>query len=160
MNRCSDELMELMDLMRVVEVLSPYWALLGMHVDSVGRDCAVGHIDIENKHLQILGTVHGGVHAALADAMAWVAILGHYYPDYVHAVTINLTTRYLKPISKGRLYAAAKLIHVREPLATINVELSNENNELIATATTTYWVTKTNKTIHEHLGEIRIREQR
>lgn len=160
MNRCSNELMELMDLMRVVEVLSPYWALLGMHVDSVGRDCAVGHIDIETKHLQILGTVHGGVHAALADAMAWVAILGHYYPDYVHAVTINLTTRYLKPISKGRLYAAAKLIHVREPLATINVKLNNENNELIATATTTYWVTKTNKTIHEHLGEIRIREQR
>jgi uncharacterized protein (TIGR00369 family) len=91
--------------------------------------------------------------------MAWVAILGHYYPDYVHAITINLTTRYLKPINKGQLYAKAKLIHVREPLATINVELSNENNELIATATTTYWVTKTNKTIHEHVDEIKRRKQ-
>ena len=144
---------ELTKLMKDIEGLSPYWELIGIKVETVGRDCAVGVISIENKHLQILGTVHGGVHAALADAMAWVAILSHYYPWYVTAVTTDLTIKYLKPINQGTLRAIARITHVREPTALIEIELRNENNELVAISTTTYWVTSTNKTIREIINE-------
>ncbi|MGC8544307.1 MAG: PaaI family thioesterase [Vulcanisaeta sp.] len=146
---------ELLAAMKVIEKLSPYWGLIGIKVKEVGKDCAVGFINIEGKHLQILGTVHGGVHAALADAMAWVAIISHYYPEYVLAVTIDLTVKYLKPITEGVLFAKARIMHVKEPLSLIGVELRNRNGELIGTSTTTYWVTRMGKTINDIINELR-----
>ncbi|WP_243675129.1 hypothetical protein [Vulcanisaeta distributa] len=64
---------ELLRAMKVIEELSPYWELIGIRVEDVGRDCAIGLVEVGRKHLQILGTAHGGVHASLVDAMAWVA---------------------------------------------------------------------------------------
>ncbi|WP_243666185.1 PaaI family thioesterase [Vulcanisaeta sp. JCM 16159] len=94
---------ELLRTMKAIEELSPYWTLIGIRVEDVGRDCAIGLVEVDRKHLQVLGTVHGGVHAALVDAMAWVAIISHYYPRYVIAVTTDLTVKYLKPINEGVL---------------------------------------------------------
>ncbi len=45
------------------------------------------------------------------------------------------------------------ITYIKEPTALIEVELRNENNELVAISTTTYWVTPTNKTIREIINE-------
>ncbi|WP_243681514.1 PaaI family thioesterase [Vulcanisaeta souniana] len=122
---------ELLRAMKVIEELSPYWALIGIKVEDVGKDCAIGSVEIGRKHLQVLDTVHGGgVHAALVDAMAWVAVISHYYPRYVIAVTTDLTVKYLKPIAEGGvLKAVARVIHVREPIVLITAELMNRSND-------------------------------
>ncbi|MGC8606317.1 MAG: PaaI family thioesterase [Vulcanisaeta sp.] len=153
--RCEASNDELLRTMKIIEESSPYWVLIGIRVEDVGRDCAVGFVEIGRKHLQVLGTVHGGVHAALIDAMAWVAIISHYYPRYVIAVTTDLTVKYLKPITEGVLKAIARITHVKEPMALITAELRNKNNELIGTSTTTYWITPTNKTLNDIINELR-----
>ena len=148
---------ELLRTMKTIEGLSPYWELMGISIESVGKGCAIGFVKIGSKHLQVLGTVHGGVHAALVDAMAWVAVISHYYPMYVIAVTIDLTVKYLKPVTEGVLKAVARVIHVREPIVLITAELMNSNNELVGSSTMTYWVTKTGKSISEFISDIRNR---
>ncbi|ADN51788.1 thioesterase superfamily protein [Vulcanisaeta distributa DSM 14429] len=153
--RCGESNDELLRVMKVIEELSPYWELIGIKVEDVGRDCAIGFVEVGRKHLQVLGTVHGGVHAALVDAMAWVAIISHYYPRYVIAVTTDLTVKYLKPITEGVLRAVARITHIKEPMALITAELRNKNNELIGTSTMTYWITPTSKALNEVINELR-----
>lgn len=155
-NPCNDKPInqELTDIIKALEGFTPYWKLLGIKIIQVSRDCASGAVDIEEKHLQVLGTVHGGVHASLTDAMAWVAIISHYYPEYVNAVTIDLTVKYLKPTTQGRLTAIAKIDHIKEPLALITAELRNNANELVGITTTTYWITRTGKNIKQFVNEI------
>ncbi|WP_243678736.1 PaaI family thioesterase [Vulcanisaeta distributa] len=87
--------------------------------------------------------------------MAWVAVISHYYPRYVIAVTTDLTVKYLKPITEGVLRAVARITHIKEPMALITAELRNKDNELIGASTMTYWVTPTDKTLNDVINELR-----
>ncbi len=44
----------------IIEELSPYWGLIGIKIEDVGRDCAVGFVEIGRKHLQILARYTAG----------------------------------------------------------------------------------------------------
>ena len=55
---------------------SPFYSLLNIKIDEVFDNYACLSIEIEEKHIQFLGTVHGGVVASLADSEAAWAVYG------------------------------------------------------------------------------------
>ncbi|WP_243671401.1 hypothetical protein [Vulcanisaeta sp. JCM 16161] len=58
--RCEASNDELLRTMMIIEELSPYWGLIGIKIEDVGRDCAVGFVEIGRKHLQILARYTAG----------------------------------------------------------------------------------------------------
>lgn len=92
-----------------------------------------------DQHLRPGGTVAGPALFALADVVAYAAILAHAGPDATQAVTTNLNMNFLKrPPSRGRLKAIGHLLKLGRRLAVVECCIEDGENTLVAHATATY----------------------
>jgi len=124
---------------------SPFYRLLGMRIEEVGRDFARVSIEINRKHIQFLGTVHGGVIASLADsAAAWAIYGSNNLKDT--PVTVEMKVNFMKPMKSGRLVAEARNIHAGSRIFVSDVEVKDENDTLIAKSLVTYYLLKGKRT--------------
>lgn len=86
---------------------SPFYKLLNMKIEEVGDNYARLSIEIDERHIQFLRTVHGGVIASLADSAAAWAIYGSKNVKGV-PVTVEMKINFLKPVKSGKLVAEAR----------------------------------------------------
>jgi acyl-CoA thioesterase len=94
---------------------------------SAGRARAM--LEINEHHLNSFGTVHGGAIFTLADFAFAVAAHSHG----TVSVAINSCISFFKAVSQGILYAEAKEVSFHPKLASYIVEITDGENELIAT---------------------------
>jgi acyl-CoA thioesterase len=90
---------------------------------------ATARLEIQEHHLNSHGTVHGGVVFSLADAVLAAASNSHG----VVAVAINANISYVKAVSSGVITAIAEEVSLNPVLATYDVKVTADNNDLIAT---------------------------
>lgn len=93
---------------------------------SEGRAKAV--MKIEKHHLNAVGSVHGGAIFTLADFVFAVASNSHG----TVSVAINVSISYLKAANKGSLFAEAIEITGNPKLASYTVNVTDEQENLIA----------------------------
>jgi acyl-CoA thioesterase len=117
-----------------------YAALSGIELLEVKPGLAVAKMNIEKKHLNAGGVVQGGAIFTLADLAFGAAI--NAYGNL--ALSIETSIRYFKGVDRGTLYAEAKEIHLHQKLASFEVLVRNEQNELIALFTATAYRKNTN----------------
>lgn len=123
---------------------SPFYKLLGMKIEEVQNDYARLSIEICEKHLQFLKTVHGGVIASLADSAAAWAAISVSNPNSI-AVTVEMKINFLRPVSSGKLTAEARNIHKGSKIFVSDVEVKNGVGELVAKALITYYLVQTTR---------------
>lgn len=118
---------------------SPFYKLLNMKIEVAREDYALLSIMIEEKHLQFLQTVHGGVLASLADsAAAWPILSSGSLRDI--PVTVEMKINFLKPVVMGKLIAEARVIHRGSKVFVCDVEVKDYRNSLIAKSLVTYYL--------------------
>jgi len=118
---------------------SPYYRLLNMKIEEVKDGYARLTMNIEEKHLQFLKTVHGGAIASLADSAAAWATVGSTHFKYV-PITVEMKINYLKPVEAGQLVAEAKTIHKGSRISVSDVEVKNDDRGLVAKSLVTYYL--------------------
>lgn len=106
--------------------------LIGMEIDSAGAEEVTAHIDVGPQHLQPMGLVHGGVYAAMAEAMGSIGAWFAAGQDKFVAGTSNHTT-FLRPITKGRIHAVAKPRQQGRTVAVWDTDLSDDDGRVCAT---------------------------
>lgn len=88
-------------------------ALIGYAIDlSDPGGTAVIRLDIEAKHLNRNGTLHGGIHAMMLDAAAGFAAsryLSGQDSEIVPVVTLSLTTHFLAPAPLGQVITTGRV---------------------------------------------------
>ena len=89
---------------------SPYFTLLSMSLSDIGMGSSLLDIDVENKHLQPFGAVHGGVFASILDAAAFWAVFSEV-DENVGMTTVDLKVNYLAPVQGGKLIASGMRSH-------------------------------------------------
>jgi 1,4-dihydroxy-2-naphthoyl-CoA hydrolase len=86
--------------------------LLGLRYDRVTGDRVEASLEVDARHHQPMGLVHGGVYAALVESAgsvgAWVRLRGS--GDV--AVGVHNATDFLRPHSEGVLRVVAEPVHV------------------------------------------------
>lgn len=89
-------------------------------------------------HLNPLGTVHGGVIAAMLDTVAGCAVHS-VLPAGTGYTTLDLHTRFLRAITPatGRVRAEGTVVSRGSRTATAEARLVDESDRLLATATST-----------------------
>lgn len=107
---------------------------IGSKVDKVEPGRAVLHIDVEDHHLNGNGTLHGGVYASLIDNAMGVAVISKVG---LRAATIQMDTRFLGPVSGGRITCHAEVLHRTRRTATVQGSVYDEEN-LVAMGTGTF----------------------
>lgn len=105
-----------------------YAELTGIKLLEVSEGRARAMLEINEKHLNGFGTVHGGAIFTLADFAFGAASNSHG----TAAVAINSSISFFKAASAGILYADAKEISLHYKLASYVIDITNEKNELIA----------------------------
>ncbi len=101
---------------------------LGIELLEVAPGRARAKLEIDERHLNGVGIVHGGAIFALADLVFAVASNSHGQI----ALGINATIAYHKGVSSGTLYADAKEIAFNPKLATYQIRIANEQDETLA----------------------------
>ena len=86
----------------------PYYMLLNMKIDEVKEGYARLTMNLEEKHLQFLKTVHGGAIASLADSAAAWATVGSAGLKAV-PVTVEMKINFPAPVESGLLTAEARI---------------------------------------------------
>ena len=115
---------------------APFPRLIGMRLEAIDIDRATILLDIEERHFQPFGMVHGGVLATLIDtATFWAAFLR--LPPDAGLVNIDLKLNYLQPAQAGRLTATGRCIRPGRTLSYTEAHVHDERGELLAHGTST-----------------------
>lgn len=106
--------------------------LVGVEIESVSEDEAVGTLLIQKKHLNPHGTVHGGVIYTLIDSTAGALVI---YGGEIQrkAVTLSSSVSYLRAFTDGTMRAVAKAKKNGRNVANVTVEVFDDENNLCAT---------------------------
>ncbi|WP_019637949.1 PaaI family thioesterase [Paenibacillus fonticola] len=115
-----------------------FWDYLGCQIAEISAEKVIVTLDIQPHHLNLIGIVHGGVHATLIDsAMGLVAMIAR--PDDA-VVTTNLSMNYVAKAERGRLIVTAEMIHSSRKSISTQAFARLENGELCAFGTGTFRV--------------------
>jgi acyl-CoA thioesterase len=115
----------------------PYAKLLGFELGEVRRGQATIQLTVRDDLKQYQGVVHGGAVASLIDTAAAFAVLTELEAGE-RVTTTDLTVHYLRPASSGRLSATARIVRGGRRLFVLSVEVTNHQQDLLATAVTSY----------------------
>lgn len=100
----------------------------GIEVISISGGEALARMGIRPYHLNGLGIVQGGAVYTLADLALAAAANSHESS----AVGLTANIAYFKAESSGTLYAKAVEVSLRRKVATYRVDVTNQDNDLIA----------------------------
>ena len=118
---------------------SPYFSLLSMEIKDLQWGVSLLEVELEEKHLQPFGGVHGGVMASVVDAAAfWAA-----FPQVENGMgltTVEMKINYLAPIQKGKLIAMGRCIKMGKSIALGEAVVKDGGEKLIAHGTATMMV--------------------
>jgi len=125
-----------MDMMEAFERM-PFNDHLDIELLEAEDGHAVGRLELAAEHSSNPGTLvaHGGVTYALADTVGGAAAV-----SVNHGVTptVDMRIDYLAPATGGELLAEASLVRDGDGVATVEVEVTDDDGEKIAAARGTY----------------------
>lgn len=117
---------------------SPFAKLVGLSFpEAAGHHC---EMKIEEKVLNVYGTVHGGAISTLADVSMGYALFGHLREDE-RLVTLEMKINYIAAVSAGVLTAEAKLVNRTRNLAVLESRVEC-GGRLVAKAMGTFYISK------------------
>ncbi len=113
-----------------------FWDHLGAKLESLSPEGVVVTLDIQPHHLNLIGILHGGVHATLIDSAMGLAAMARKPGESV--VTTNLYLHYLAPVNLGTLRVTAEVVHSSRKMVTTQARAYNESGDLCALGTGTF----------------------
>ena len=110
---------------------------LGFQLTELGAEVAHARVEIDERHLQPLGVVHGGVYAALAESLASHATAATVMPDGYLALGLSNLTSFFRPVSSGIIRAEATRLHRGRTTWVWDVSFTEASGRLCATSRVT-----------------------
>jgi uncharacterized protein (TIGR00369 family) len=123
-------------LLRGEQTPPPIARLLGFVPKSIEPGHAIFEMEVDERHHNPMGTLHGGVYCDLADAamgFAYAATLGK---DGTFT-TIELKINFLRAVRKATLTAEARVVKAGSTLGYIKCDVKDQAGRLVARAAST-----------------------
>jgi len=115
----------------------PFFRLLEIEVVEVTNGKATLSLEVRKELTQNHGVVHGGAIASLIDSAMAFAIIP-LLAARERVTTVDLTISYLRPLTRGRATATAKVVKSGRRLFVVNADVLDNDGKLAATALSTY----------------------
>ena len=119
----------------------PIMTTLGMELIRVGEGVADISMDVDSRFHNPMGTVHGGIVTDLADAAMGVAMMSTLKAGESFT-TLELKMNFLRPVTKARLTAEAKVVHRGKTIGMVEMVVKNGEGKVVARGTATQLVTR------------------
>lgn len=109
---------------------------IGLIIDAATPQEVSAHLVVGPHHLQPAGLVHGGVYAAMAEAMAstgaWVAAGGDKF-----VAGLSNYSSFMRRITEGTIHAVARPRHQGRTTAVWDTEITDDEGRLCVTVRVT-----------------------
>jgi uncharacterized protein (TIGR00369 family) len=116
--------------------IPPVAQLIGMEMAAVSPGRVVIELEAGRQHSSPLGTVHGGVIGAIADAAMGLAYATTLKEAETFA-TVELKINFLRPVWEGRLRAEGKVVSSGRNLGLVECDVTDTDQRLVARALST-----------------------
>ena len=114
----------------------PIARLLGFVLKAIEPGRAVFEMQVDERHHNPMGTLHGGIYCDLADAAmgyAYAATLS----DGESFTTVELKINFFRPVRQGKLVAEAKVVKAGSTLGYIECDVKDDKGKLVARSAST-----------------------
>lgn len=111
--------------------IPPVAQLMGMEMGLVRPGRVVIELEAGPRHASPLGTVHGGILCAIADAAMGLAYATNLKAGETFA-TVELKVNFLRPVWQGRLRAEGKVVSSGRNLGLVECNVTDQDQRLIA----------------------------
>ncbi len=118
---------------------SPYFSLISMKIKELEWGTSVLEVELEEKHLQPFGYVHGGAIASVIDAATFWAVFPQV-KDGIGLTTVEVKANFLAPVQKGKLVVKGRCIKIGRTLALGEAVVNSAEGNLIAHGTATMMI--------------------
>jgi uncharacterized protein (TIGR00369 family) len=117
----------------------PFIRLMGMRLLSAGEGKSVMRCRIRPVLRNTAGTLHGGVMGTLVD-MSVATALRSVMPLSSGMTTVEYKVNFLKPVPDGVVTAHGTILRLGKTIAAGSVEIRNEEGEVVAFGSATYYI--------------------
>ncbi len=117
----------------------PLGDLLGFRAVEVDAGRAVIELDARDDHGNIIGTLHGGVIATVADSAMGVAFATTLEAGE-RCTTVELKINFLRPFDKGKVRAVGHVVRRGRTLGYLECDVLDEAGQLLARSSSTYMI--------------------
>ncbi|WP_375773639.1 PaaI family thioesterase [Archangium gephyra] len=124
-------LQELEQILRGEAPPPPIAQLLGLQLTGVETGRVVVELDASKRHANPMGTLHGGVLCDLAD-LSMGAAMATTLEDEESFTTLDLTSKFLKPIWNAHLRATGRVVKRTRTLGLIECDVEDDKGSLVA----------------------------
>lgn len=115
---------------------SSFHASIGITVERVRPGSVDLRLEAGPGHVNLQGTVHGGVLATLADTAAGLAVRSAI-PTGSRHVSVNLDVQYLAPARVGTLLATGRVVRMGRRIAFADADVTDADGAVVARAQVT-----------------------
>jgi acyl-CoA thioesterase len=116
---------------------APFYRTLGIAVEDVAPGRVRLRLDVDERHMNGDGIVHGGVLPALADA-AMGSAARTLHGERAQMLTAESNMRYLRAIEGGAIVAEARIVKSGRRVAFVEVDVTDARGELVARGAATF----------------------
>jgi 1,4-dihydroxy-2-naphthoyl-CoA hydrolase len=121
---------------RELVALMPFAAALGIVLDQATPELTRGSLAWTPERCTVDTAMHGGVLMALADSVGAVCAYLNV-PTGAGTSTIESKTNFFRAVREGRLYAAARPLHVGRTFVVVQTDLSDDLGRPVGQTTQT-----------------------
>lgn len=111
----------------------------GFVLGEAGPGRVVLQMQVDERHKQVHGVVHGGVIAALADTAGGLATY-MACPRGTRVATIEMKINYLEAVEGGHVTAEATVVRKGAHIAVVDCDVRDANRRLVGKALMTFFV--------------------
>ena len=112
----------------------PFLKLLGMRVRELGPGYSKVEVDLERKHYNPFGVIHGGVYSSLIDTAAYWALYCEL-EEGKGFTTLDLSVSHLSMIREGKVIAEGKSIRTGQSICLAEASVKDSTGRLLAHGT-------------------------
>jgi len=126
----------------------PYFQLLSMVVRDIGPGYSLVEANMEGKHLNPFGGIHGGVYSSLIDTAAYWAVYCEL-DENVGLISLDLKVDNLAPVKEGKLIVKGRRIKIGRNVCLAEAMVTNEEGKPLAHGTSKQMITRGLQTIEQ-----------
>ncbi len=115
---------------------APAGRLIGFSLREIEPGRALFTMNVDERHHNPMGTLHGGIYCDIADAamgMAYAATLA----EGESFTTIELKINFIRPVISGRIRAVGRVVEMKKTLFFSEADVLDEQGRLVARASST-----------------------
>ena len=114
---------------------------LGISFDEITPGESHLSLKIRDEHLNLSGTVHGGVTFSLVDTSMGMALFRMLDKDQI-CVTAEIKIHYLAPVAGGTIYANGEVLNRGRRLGILECHVRDDQQQLVAIGLGTFTILK------------------